>query len=170
MFWCVYVGRVYTLIVQNLKLDWSMKVTRKRRVTGKSDLFEQAQTVLTGNILQPLSLSEQVVYLRETLLLHFELFTAIGRNFSKKMLLIFFCKFHRKTPASEYLFNQHAACYFFNKVLPTQVLSCEFCKILSHFLDKPSISKDIFLIYLVYRISETDILSISKFKHLITIC
>ena len=40
------------------------------------------------------------------------------------------------------------------------------------FFDKPSISKDIFLIYLVYQImylvyqiSEIDILSISKFKH-----
>ena len=43
---------------------------------------------------------------------------------------------------------------------------------LSHLLDKPSVSKDIFLIYLVYQmiylvyqIFELDILIISKFHH-----
>ena len=39
----VYEGRINTSILQNLKFDWSIQVTWKRRVIGKSDSFEQAQ-------------------------------------------------------------------------------------------------------------------------------
>ena len=39
--WSVYVERIYSLIVKDLKSDWSIPVTWKRRATGKSYLFRQ---------------------------------------------------------------------------------------------------------------------------------
>ena len=41
--WRIQVGGIYSFIGQNLKFDWSMQVTLKRRAIGKSDLFEQAE-------------------------------------------------------------------------------------------------------------------------------
>ena len=39
----VETGGIYSSIVQNLKFDWSIEITWKRKATGKSDLFEQAR-------------------------------------------------------------------------------------------------------------------------------
>ena len=41
--WRVEVGRIYSSITQNLKFDWSLNITWKRRATGKRDLCELTQ-------------------------------------------------------------------------------------------------------------------------------
>ena len=39
----VDIGIIYSLIAQNLKFNWSILITWKRKAAGKSDLFNQAQ-------------------------------------------------------------------------------------------------------------------------------
>ena len=41
--WRVEIGRIYSSITQNLKFNWSLNITWKRRATGKRDLCEQTQ-------------------------------------------------------------------------------------------------------------------------------
>ena len=39
--WRVYVERIYSSIPKNSRFDWSIQVTWKRKVIGKSDSFKQ---------------------------------------------------------------------------------------------------------------------------------
>ena len=49
----VDIGRLYSSIAQDLKFDWSIQITCKRTTTGKSDFFEQAQTIAGTTIPKP---------------------------------------------------------------------------------------------------------------------
>ena len=41
MLLCVDIRRIYSSIAQNLKFDWSIQISWKRKAAGKSGLFEQ---------------------------------------------------------------------------------------------------------------------------------
>ena len=51
--WRVDIGRIYSSITQNLKFNWSIQITWKRNVVGKSDLFEQTLVLFSCYLFLP---------------------------------------------------------------------------------------------------------------------
>ena len=118
----VYAGRTYNSIAKDLQFDWSIQVTWKQRVIGRSDFFEETIhfSIFAGRATRKLTNTPAVIFsytfrgrwfifTNQFLLYYIEqiesLFTATFRSSSKQVLLKF-CTIHLKTPQLEYLFNQ----------------------------------------------------------------
>ena len=100
----VDIRRIYGLFAQNLKFDWSIQITWKRKAAGNSDLFEQAQ-IFDGTTTPKLTNTAAVIF-SYPLGAH-GLFSLVSSH-SKKMLKIDVLKNSEETPLCESLFIQPA--------------------------------------------------------------
>ena len=94
--------RLYGFFTQNLKFDWSIQITWKRKAAGKSDLFEEAQ-IFDGTTIPKLTNTAAVIF---SYPLGADGLFSLVSSHSKKMLKIDVLKNSEETSVFESLFNQ----------------------------------------------------------------
>ena len=94
--------RLYGLFTQNLKFDWSIQITWKRKAAGKSYLFEEAQ-IFDGTTIPKLTNTAAVIF---SYPLGADGLFSLVSSHSKKMLKIDVLKNSEETSVFESLFNQ----------------------------------------------------------------
>ena len=125
----VDIGRIYSLVTQNLQLDWSIPITWERNAAGKQFFFTKHRYFLVQQpkawqIFQMLSLLiplEQVVYFRKTD--YKQPFVVLRIDVLENSL--------GNTCVGVSFYSVCSALSFHNEAL-TQVLSCEFCQIFTY--------------------------------------
>ena len=126
--WRVYVKRIYSSIAKDLKFDWSIQVTLKR----KSVFAGTATRKLTNTPVVIFSFPWRgtwFIFMKQIIIV---LFWVIIYSYLQKFLKIGVLKnftIHRKTLASEFLFNQPVAWYFFNKRIRHRCILVNFAKL-----------------------------------------
>ena len=118
------VGRIYSSIAIDLKFDWSIQATWKRRALVNwirlSIFAGTAARKLTNTpavIFSYLCRSTWFIFTKQIIVLFWVIICSYLQRFFKIGVLKTLYTTHRKTTVSESLFNQPVACYFFNKRL-----------------------------------------------------
>ena len=116
------VGRIYGSVAKDLKFDWSMQVTWKRRVLVNlicMSIFPciaaRKLTIIPAVIFSYSCRSRWFIFTKQIVVLIWATNYSYLQRLFKTGVLKMLSTIQRKTTVSESLFNQPVACYFFNK-------------------------------------------------------
>ena len=117
----VNVGRILSSIAKDLKLDWSIQVTWKRRVLVNKFHLSMSADIAVQKLISctnaPAVIFPGRWFIFRNRLSYWVIIYSYLQRFFKVGVLKTLYTIHRKTSVSKFLFNQPVSYYFFNKRL-----------------------------------------------------
>ena len=125
----VYVGRIYSSNAKDLKFDWSIQVTWKRRAYLLVHQHEGWQIIIAVIFSYPCWCSWFIFTKQIIIVLFWVIIYSYLQKFFKIGVLKELCTIRRKTLVLESHFNQPVSCYFSNKRLRHRSFLVNFAKL-----------------------------------------